>query len=150
MLRLSKSLAVDCEGERLGRNGRLTLVQIASEQAVFLFDVVAFGGSEREVLISTLKALLESQSIVKILHDCRQDAAALHYQLGITLQNVLDTQVAYAMIDATESAARGSEPDGRRIGLNPLLSKANLSVVAMKDSIKDKMDQDVAFWSRRY
>jgi len=30
---------------------------------------------------------------VKVIHDCRQDSAALFYQLQIRLANVFDTQV---------------------------------------------------------
>lgn len=40
-----------------------------------------------------LKSMLEDDSIVKVMHDCRQDSAALYYQMGIKLQNVFDSQV---------------------------------------------------------
>lgn len=38
-----------------------------------------------------LKHLFENPSIVKILHDCKQDATALRYLMGIELKHVFDT-----------------------------------------------------------
>lgn len=86
-------LAVDCEGVQLSRTGALTLVQIATSESptVFLFDVHSI--RERDVLVRTLKVLLEDHTRAKILHDCRRDAEALFYQLGIRINNVIDTQV---------------------------------------------------------
>ena len=37
--------------------------------------------------------LLENKNVVKVLHDCRQGAAALFYQKSISICNVYDTQV---------------------------------------------------------
>ncbi len=54
----------------------------------FLFDMV----NELPGATAFLKQLMENPQIVKILHDCRQDAAALLVQKGISLRNVYDTQ----------------------------------------------------------
>lgn len=43
--------------------------------------------------LEQLKAILEDENVTKVIHDCRQDSAALFYQFNIKLQNVLDTQV---------------------------------------------------------
>ena len=40
-----------------------------------------------------LQQLLQDNEIVKIMHDCRQAAAVLFYERGVTVQNVFDTQV---------------------------------------------------------
>lgn len=56
-----------------------------SASQTFLFDMV------NEVAGTT--AFLENSGVVKVLHDCRQDAAALLAQRGITLTQVFDTQV---------------------------------------------------------
>jgi len=40
-----------------------------------------------------LRLMLEDKDIVKSMHDCRQDSAALFYQMGINLQNIFDAQV---------------------------------------------------------
>lgn len=80
-LKASTRLAVDCEGENLSRHGPLALVQIASDlgKRVYVFDVIALTASSklRAELVAGLKVLLEDDAIVKVLHDCRQDAVAL-------------------------------------------------------------------------
>ncbi len=40
-----------------------------------------------------LQQLLQDNETVKIMHDCRQAAAVLFYERGVTVQNVFDTQV---------------------------------------------------------
>jgi ribonuclease D len=40
-----------------------------------------------------LQQLLQDNGTVKIMHDCRQAAAVLFYEQGVTIQNVFDTQV---------------------------------------------------------
>jgi ribonuclease D len=44
-------------------------------------------------ILKELRSLMENSSVVKVIHDCRQDSAALFYQLQIRLDNVFDTQV---------------------------------------------------------
>lgn len=44
-------------------------------------------------ILKELRNLMENSSVVKVIHDCRQDSAALFYQLQIRLDNVFDTQV---------------------------------------------------------
>ena len=45
---------------------------------------------------SALKALIEDEDVVKILHDARQDLTHLHHWTGACPQNVFDTQLAAA------------------------------------------------------
>ena len=40
-----------------------------------------------------LREIFEDSSIVKVMHDCRQDVAALSVQAGISVKNIFDTQV---------------------------------------------------------
>ena len=60
----------------------------------FLFDMV----KELPGATPFLKQLLENPKTVKVLHDCRQDAAALLVQKGISLRNVYDTQARMSAI----------------------------------------------------
>ena len=57
-----------------------------------MFDVFQAG----LCIAAQLKAMLQDSTIVKVMHDCRQDSAALYYQMGIKLQNIYDTQVKMA------------------------------------------------------
>ena len=36
---------------------------------------------------------MEDSTVVKVMHDCRNDSAALMYQKGIEIRNIFDTQV---------------------------------------------------------
>jgi len=44
-------------------------------------------------LMKILKPVLECPTMTKVIHDCREDQAALFYQYEIVLENVMDTQV---------------------------------------------------------
>lgn len=138
----------------LSKNGRLTLVQVADRGKVYLFDVIALTATTalKEELVANLKSVFENTAIVKILHDCRQDAIALHHQLGVSLVNILDTQVLHAMC---ETALRAGAPVGdtsvvKRAGLNKLLIDAGLSSNAQKDAVKEHMERSPNFWAQRY
>jgi hypothetical protein len=91
-------IAVDCEGKlltrllqannavigvALGRNGKVCLLQIATEANVFLFDVQTLGAS---LFSLGLKAILEYHSPSKIFYDCRKDSDALFHQFDIRLK----------------------------------------------------------------
>lgn len=89
-------IAVDCEGVNLSREGELCLVQIGTESKVYLVDVLEHGRALFEE--GGLRALLESTKVRKVLHDCRGDSDAMYHQYGVALQNVFDTQIAYAVI----------------------------------------------------
>ncbi|KEP66999.1 UNVERIFIED_CONTAM: 3'-5' exonuclease domain-containing protein [Hammondia hammondi] len=85
-------VALDCEGVALGRFGRACTVQLATPTHTLLLDALKPGvvGGNRK-----LKDVLESPHVVKVCHDCREDASALLHQHNIRLRNVFDTQVAH-------------------------------------------------------
>ncbi|XP_071816594.1 uncharacterized protein [Apostichopus japonicus] len=92
-------VALDCEGDHLGKEGPLTLLQIATvEGEVFVFDVLATPQPKDMFIDGELKILLEEKKILKVVHDCRSDQCALYFQFGVTLTNVFDTSVAYITI----------------------------------------------------
>ncbi|XP_067947533.1 uncharacterized protein [Watersipora subatra] len=82
-LREHSLLSVDCEGVRLGREGELCLLQVATSSKIYLFDIVAL----KEKAFSTgLKDILESSTITKLLYDCREDCNALKYQYDVEVK----------------------------------------------------------------
>jgi hypothetical protein len=83
-------LSLDCEGINLGRQGKVSLVQISTANRCFLFDVLT--ETPQSEMIIYLKTVLEDASITKIIHDCRADSDALHHLFGIDLKGVHDTQ----------------------------------------------------------
>lgn len=92
-LRRHATLAVDCEGVRLSRTGRLCTVQVASATRAYVFDLVA----APDVLRPGVAGLLADAAVVKVFHDCRHDAEALAHQAGVWVAGVRDTQVAFEL-----------------------------------------------------
>ena len=68
----------------------IILLQVLAGSTCYMFDML-----HQDVdILRELKSLLQNPSVVKVVHDCRQDSAALFYQMQIKLENVFDTQVA--------------------------------------------------------
>jgi len=89
------AIALDCEGVELGRKGVLCLLQIATADQVYLFDVLALKSS---LFSQGLKDILERPVPNKLIYDCRRDSDILYHQFGIRLKGVLDvalTEVFY-------------------------------------------------------
>ena len=91
-LKRAKVIAYDCEGVRLSRTGKITLLQIAIPKKIFLIDVMTIG--VKEVFIDGgLKDIIESEEILKLAYDVRMDSDALFHQHDVVLKNVLDLQL---------------------------------------------------------
>ena len=91
-LKQSKVIAYDCEGVRLSRTGKITLLQIAIPEKIFLIDVMTAGG--KEIFIEGgLKEIIQSEEILKLTYDVRMDSDALFHQHDVLLKNVLDLQL---------------------------------------------------------
>ena len=84
-------LAVDCEGVDLSRKGTLTIITVATEEKVYIFDVLELG--KRATVRSGLREILDNNSCTKLMFDCRQDSDALWHQLNVRLTGVLDLQL---------------------------------------------------------
>ena len=102
-LRAYNVLALDMEGDRLGRHGRISLLQLAaSKQVVFVFDVLALGPF---LFIDDclLSPILKNPSIIKLCYDCRCDADALFGLHGVLPQGLYDLQIAYTFLFQPEN-----------------------------------------------
>lgn len=69
---------------------QLALVQFASRTEAWALDCLT------GVDTAALAKALEDETLVKILHDARQDLSHLHHYTGATARNVFDTQLAAA------------------------------------------------------
>lgn len=106
--RRSGVLALDTEFVwRRTYRPQLGIVQIGTGEGCWALDCMT--GMD----VSALKALVEDGSVVKILHDARQDLTHLRHYTGANPRNVFDTQLA---------AAFAGFPGG--IGLQKLLFEA--------------------------
>lgn len=86
-------LSFDCEGVNLGAKGQLTLLEIGTTKGeAFIFDVLS---CPEMITEGGLKTLLESENVIKVIHDCRNDSGNLFNQFNILMKNVFDTQVSF-------------------------------------------------------
>ena len=83
-------LAVDCEGDSMSRKGALTIITVATEEKVYIFDVLKLG---QLVFSSGLGEILEDKSREKLTFDCRQDSDALWHQFKVKLNGVFNLQL---------------------------------------------------------
>jgi hypothetical protein len=137
-------VAVDCEGVALSRAGQLCLVQVASPDAVFLFDIVSGG---QDMFDAGLRELLEAPDVVKVMHDCRHDCDALLYQYNVRLGPILDTQVAFTVLRRVRSLKVGLP-----VALKTLLKKfvgVSEEDISVKIDIKATMRERANYWLQR-
>jgi len=145
VLQSGQPIGLDGEGVNLGPKGKLTLVQISTMSGqVFIFDVQTNPGL---FIQGRLADLLQSENIVKVIHDCRNDSAALYFQHGITLKNVFDTQAAHAVVQLQETGKPVYKV--KNVSFNALCELYNAPVNPMKDQVKNIYRRDQKFWARR-
>ncbi|KAH7985655.1 hypothetical protein HPB52_025486 [Rhipicephalus sanguineus] len=148
VLRLSSQhqlVALDTEGVNLGPQGPLTLVQLATPAAeVFLFDVQSAPQLFTE---GHLRDILEAEHITKVMHDCRNDSAALFFQFGIKLQNVFDTQAAHATLQQQDVGKPVHKV--KNVSLGTLCTLYGGPANPRRDQVKSLYRRDQKFWSRR-
>ena len=95
-------VALDIEGVDLGRNGVISVVQVATAKSCFILDVL--GNRRSHPLVIWLGRLLSDPNVCKVIHDCRMDADALFFTWGIALTNVHDTSAWHDAIARRENA----------------------------------------------
>ncbi|XP_078432031.1 3'-5' exonuclease domain-containing protein / K homology domain-containing protein / KH domain-containing protein isoform X2 [Wolffia australiana] len=136
-------IGFDCEGIDLCRNGTLCIMQFAFPDAVYLVDAIEGG----EALIQACRQALESNHITKVIHDCKRDSEALYYQFGIKLHNVMDTQVAYSLIEEQEGKERSLD----HISFVSLLADPRYCGASYdeKEEVRVLMRKDPGFWAYR-
>ncbi|CAG0891072.1 unnamed protein product, partial [Cyprideis torosa] len=82
-----------------------------------------------------------------VMHDCRSDAAALHWQFGVTLRNVFDTQTANAVVQYQQSGRPVYKV--KNVGLNTLCKLYGLPCNPRKEQLKSCYRKDQRYWARR-
>lgn len=107
----SPVLAVDIEGDNLGRDGTVDIITTycPAVNRIYHVDVKqlgqeAFTTAAGGTGIVTLAGILESTAIKKVFWDCRMDSDALYHLHGVKLDGVIDVQL---MDTATTSKAGG-------------------------------------------
>ncbi|KAG6626363.1 egalitarian protein homolog isoform X2 [Carya illinoinensis] len=137
-------IGFDCEGVNLCRHGTLCIMQLALPDAIYLVDAIQGG----EMLMRACKPALESAYITKVVHDCKRDSEALYFQFGITLNNVLDTQIAYSLIEEQEDRPRSTADYISFVGLLADPRYCGISYLE-KEEVRVLLRQDPKFWTHR-
>lgn len=146
-------VSFDCEGINLGASGQITLIQIAvmppSDSVavipkIYIFDILL----NPEFLNGSLKELLESEKIIKVIHDARNDSSALFFQYGIKLANIFDTQVSHAVIQQQNTGRPAYK--AKYVSLNMLLEMyGGPASNPKKEQMKKFYRKDQKYWSHR-
>lgn len=137
--RTTKSIvSFDCEGVNLGLKGVLTLCQIATMNGeVYILDIMACPGM---IVEGKIKELLESENVLKIIHDCRNDSVNLYNQFEITLKNVFDTQAGHAVLQLQQQNVPVYKV--KNLSLNALCELYNAPMNPMKEQLKNVYRRD--------
>ncbi|RWS15893.1 uncharacterized protein B4U79_13265 [Dinothrombium tinctorium] len=144
-------IAVDCEGVNLNASGTLTLLQVAvmpsdksSSANVYIFDLLL----NPDFVSKSLKQLLESDDIIKVMHDCRVASSVLFFQYGIQLRNVFDTQVAHSVLQQQNYC--NPTYKAKLVSLDSLCETyAGFTRNLRKDFLKKIYKRDQKFWNHR-
>jgi len=155
---LTDCIAVDCEGVTLSRTGALTLIQIATETNIYLFDVLKMGattfdGDQSDHGKRGLKPILEDSNRRKLMFDCRVDSDALFHQFGVSLRGVLDLQLLAVAAERQQGKQIDFLPGFARCTRQWLGAKTVRLVSSLKEEIRalytDERDGESALWGKR-
>lgn len=91
-----------------------------------------------------LRAVLENRSIVKLIHDCKNDWDSLLYQFNTRIFNFVDTQEAYFIFDLFTNATIGLP-----IGLSKFIEIFTNKEMKHKSEIKEEMSKNIGIWAQR-
>lgn len=137
-------VALDAEGVP----DDLLLLQIATPSIIYILDCHVM--VPQNVCDILREPLWESDRLVKLFHDLRNDAQALNWHGSVSsLRGVVDTQlVAHFLWNNRQDDVLSFQP---WIGLNGLLERLALPTHPSKHLIQelDHMDQGCNFWTRR-
>ncbi|KAL5704539.1 hypothetical protein ACHQM5_022950 [Ranunculus cassubicifolius] len=138
------AIGFDCEGVDLCRYGTLCIMQLAFPNAVYLVDIIQGG----EMLMNACQPALESSYITKVIHDCKRDSEALYFQFGIKLHNVVDTQIAYSLIEEQEGKTRSPDDYISFVGLLGDPRYCGISYLE-KEEVRELLRKDPNYWTYR-
>jgi len=130
-------LGVDCEWSFSGQDEILSSIQFSDGSSqIYVYDVLSMSYDDEEFV----KNLLESLNVLKVFHDCRNDAKVLRKWKDVKLSNVYDTQVAYFLFNGKCELP---------ISLVNLIS-SNFKFYSKVNKVKFKKNfEDRSYWAKR-
>ncbi|CDW90021.1 3-5 exonuclease family protein [Stylonychia lemnae] len=144
------SLGVDLEG-RLRANGNINLIQIACEDVIYIFDMYQLTQLQNDeqllqLTIQVLKCVFLNPSIRKVFFDGKRDLEALHFIIGVGIQNFYDAQAMHmTLFQLMEMHKNKKLFELKQVvtpGLNDVLGKHEVThgVNSLKDKFKKVFD----------
>lgn len=167
-LSFERLLSIDCEGSDLSKgswrdgtliedtsvplHGQLTLLQVALQSGeAFAIDLLELGSQAFDL---GLRDLLQNPSIIKVVHDFRQDEDALWHQFRVRVQGLFDCQMCDILIRRLQGLRTTYVQGGAKLmathGIE-LVSVPGYGPVTqeMKLRIHERFSQDRHLWIRR-
>ncbi|KHN72083.1 Exonuclease 3'-5' domain-containing protein 1 [Toxocara canis] len=140
-----KVIGVDFKTVTLGIQGEefLSLVVVATPNQIVVFDLVH---SDTILLESGLKEILESEKIIKAMHEARRVASLLAHRYAVNLRKVFDTQIAHAVLQHEKFGKALSEM--RSISFLNLQRVYYPQSIMMSDATPRKLSQSPS-WGQR-
>lgn len=140
-----KVIGLDFKTVTLGMQGDefLSLVVIATPNRIAAFDLVH---SDIILLESGVKEILESEKVVKIMHEARRIASLLAHRYAVNLRRIFDTQVAHTILQHEKFGKALS--DMRSISFLNLQRVYYPQSIMMSDATPRKLSQ-VPSWGQR-
>ena len=150
----SRYIGFDCEGSNLSRWGKLSVMQFKTLENAIVCDTQVPG------VIDVLRPVLESETVTKVTHDCREDAAALYHQTGTKLKGVIDLQIAGWLIRGQKNGEVKMSLIDCPITETPMhlpslsilkqtLGMQNSKLTALKSSVANLMEKEPDLWAHR-
>jgi stage III sporulation protein SpoIIIAA len=124
-------ISIDCEGVP----NTLQLIQIATQEAVYIFDCQLIG---EDKVCRALEPLMTKQSPIKLMHDIHKNAIALKKFGNIELVGFIDTQLLSEFLWADPF-----------VGFNSFLSRLELPTHPSKEFVKGRMKSGVDLFCHR-
>lgn len=140
-----KIVGVDFKTVTLGVQGDefLSLVVLATCNQIVAFDLVH---SDTILLESGIKEILESEKIIKVMHEARRVSSLLAHRYAVNLRKVFDTQVAHAILQHEKFGKALS--DMRTISFLNLQRVYYPQSIMMSDATPRKLSQSPS-WGQR-
>lgn len=82
-------IGLNADGIEEGRNGEITMIGISTPFSVYIFNIIIGGIDNR------LKDILQSEELVKVIHDARLLAEYLFNCHGLIIKGIFDTMVVH-------------------------------------------------------
>eukprot|EP00040_Diaphanoeca_grandis_P027380 m.155788 g.155788 ORF g.155788 m.155788 type:complete len:734 (-) comp30955_c0_seq2:226-2427(-) len=88
-------VSLDLEGVNFGKDGTISTLQMCkvNSKDVFIIDIAKLKHKAFAIETRSLRDILESEKITKLMWDCRSDASALFFEYRVKLAGVCDLQL---------------------------------------------------------